>query len=67
MSPLRLKSCPRCIRGDLTLERGLGSYREWVCIQCGHTMAEGEVPAVPIVPRAPYKPRVHRAVDKEAA
>lgn len=34
--PLRLKSCPRCKFGDLVLERDLGAYQSWTCLQCGH-------------------------------
>lgn len=31
------KSCPRCHRGDLILENGLGEYRIH-CLQCGHDL-----------------------------
>jgi Zn ribbon nucleic-acid-binding protein len=33
---LRLKSCPRCRTGDLVLERDLGRFKVFVCLQCGH-------------------------------
>jgi len=41
---LRLKACGRC-GGDLALERDLGSYESWTCLQCGHeAAANGDIP-----------------------
>lgn len=41
--PLRLKACARC-GGDLSLEKDLGNYSSWTCIQCGHAQESDGVP-----------------------
>ena len=33
---LKLKSCPRCKKGDVTLDRDQYGWYEY-CIQCGYT------------------------------
>ena len=35
MAIWRLKSCPRCRRGDLCIERDDASWYAW-CLQCGY-------------------------------
>lgn len=60
--PLRLKACPRC-HGDLSLERDLGSYESWVCIQCGHEAENNGAMEVPR-PRPVFSSNGHKVSQK---
>ncbi len=42
---LRLRGCNRC-GGDLSLERDLGAFVSFVCIQCGHEQGASGTPEI---------------------